>query len=132
MIAANPTRASGEIPLTSPPLRGMMAEAAVIAPSAVAGGRLNEAPLAIHIAYPASGLNLLKDPETPPDLATLSLQAVVDPPAPQVVWYVNGSPFKVVDYPYAARWPLESGEHTFQVRVPYTDATSRPVRITVR
>lgn len=102
--------------------RGMTPGPAISAPSAVR----------LHIASPRNGTRLLHDPETPSNLGTLALQAVVEPPAPQVTWFVDGMPFKVVDYPYEARWPLASGEHSFQVRVPFTKIVSSPVRITVQ
>jgi penicillin-binding protein 1C len=85
----------------------------------------------LHVASPRGGTRLLHDPETPPTLATLALQAVVEPPVPQVVWYVDGRPFRVADYPYEVRWPLASGEHTFQVRVPFTAVVSSVSRIIV-
>jgi penicillin-binding protein 1C len=86
----------------------------------------------LHVASPRNGTRLLRDPETPTSLGTLALQAVVEPPPPQVVWFVDGAPFKVADYPYEVRWPLASGEHSFQVRVPFTTIVSSPVRITVQ
>jgi penicillin-binding protein 1C len=85
----------------------------------------------LHVASPRGGTHLLHDPETPPGMATLALQAVVEPPVPQVVWYVDGRPFRVADYPYEVRWPLSSGEHTFQVRVPFTAVFSSVARIAV-
>lgn len=66
------------------------------------------------------------------DLATLALTAVADPPAAQVLWYVDGRPFVLADYPFAARWPLSPGEHTFQAKLPYRDVASAPVRVTVQ
>ena len=86
----------------------------------------------LSVVSPESGARLLHDPEMPPNLASLALEAVVDPPVEQVVWYVDGEPFKVVDYPYATRWPLRPGEHSFQVRLPSADASSRPVTVKVR
>ncbi len=100
------------------------------APGAAAG--LAPVVVRLHIASPRTGTRLLRDPETPSELGTLSLRAVVEPPAPQVVWYVDGAPFKVADYPYDVRWPLASGEHTFQVRLPFTRIASSSVRITVQ
>ena len=46
----------------------------------------------VRLTSPTDGLRLLRDPETPPDQATLSLAAVVDPPGPDVVFYVDGVP----------------------------------------
>ncbi len=85
----------------------------------------------IGITSPASGLRILRDPETPRDRATLALRVTVDPPSEQVVWYVNGAPFQVVDYPYVARWPLSPGEHTFQARRPFRDVAARVGRVRV-
>jgi len=46
----------------------------------------------IEITSPRQGLRLLFDPETPPEMNTLALRAVVDPAPEQVVWYVDGRP----------------------------------------
>lgn len=72
----------------------------------------------VNIVSPESGIRLQSDPEMPSNLSTVALEAAVDPPVTQVVWYVDGAPYKVVDYPYKTRWPLKLGEHSFQVRLP--------------
>jgi hypothetical protein len=84
----------------------------------------------ISVTSPEDGVRLLRDPETPASQATLALRAVVEPPTAQVVWYVDGAPFEVVDYPYAARWPLRPGEHAFQARLA-RGAASGVVRVVV-
>lgn len=86
----------------------------------------------LSVTSPQDGVTLLRDPETPPDLSTVSLTAVVTPPRPQLVWYVDGQPFRVVDYPYSTRWALIPGAHTFRVGLPLSPETSSPVRILVR
>jgi penicillin-binding protein 1C len=85
----------------------------------------------LSVTSPEDGLRLLRDPETPSAQATIALKAVVDPPAPQVVWYVDGAPFQVADYPYAVRWPLAPGEHVFQARLAQGAVASRVVRVRV-
>jgi penicillin-binding protein 1C len=85
----------------------------------------------LDVTSPAQGLRLLRDPETPPAQATLALAAVVDPPSPQIVWYVDGAPYVVAEYPYTARWPLVPGEHVFQARTAVGGAASAPVRVSV-
>lgn len=85
----------------------------------------------LTLTSPPAGLHVLLDPETPPGRATLALRVIVDPPSEQVVWYVDGQPFEVVDHPYLTRWPLAPGEHTFQARLPYSDVASRVVRVRV-
>jgi penicillin-binding protein 1C len=85
----------------------------------------------LRITSPENGARLLRDPETPADLNSVALAAVADPPANEVVWYVDGLPFATAPYPYTARWRLRPGEHTFQVRRGSGGGVSRPVRIVV-
>ena len=87
--------------------------------------------VSISVTSPEPGLRVLRDPETPADASTLALRAVVSPPAQQVVWYVDGRPFEVVDYPYTTRWKLVPGQHFIQARLPNTTVTSSSVRISV-
>ena len=89
-------------------------------------------PVRLRITSPEHRTRLLRDPETPPALSTLALTVVVDPPVPQVVWYVDGRPYETTDYPYTARWRLQPGEHTFQVRIPFTPEGSPEVRVIVQ
>ncbi|NOZ79906.1 MAG: glycosyl transferase, partial [Acidobacteria bacterium] len=85
----------------------------------------------VEIVRPERGLKVIRDPETPPRFATLSLEAIVDPPSEQLLWIVDGKPFKLVDYPYAVSWPLTPGVHTFQAEIPFTGTRTAPVRIQV-
>ncbi|HYL06250.1 MAG TPA: transglycosylase domain-containing protein [Thermoanaerobaculia bacterium] len=97
------------------------------------GGRvvLAGGPTRLRITSPESGARLLRDPETPAELNTVALRVVVDPPVNEVVWYVDGLPFATAAYPYSARWRLQPGEHTFQVRLGAGKSASRPVQVTV-
>ena len=61
----------------------------------------------------------------------LELRAVVEPAVEQLVWYVDGRPFRTVDAPFETRWPLEPGEHSFQARLPWGDVRSAAVRVRV-
>jgi len=88
-------------------------------------------PSRLRILAPRSGLMLVRDPESPAIMTTLALRVIVEPPAEQVVWYVDGAPFRVVDYPYTTRWALAPGEHTFQARLPFARAGSEAVRVRV-
>ena len=85
----------------------------------------------ISITAPTPSLELLRDPEAPAGWSTLALRAVVEPAADQIVWYVDGQPFRVATYPYTARWPLQPGRHTFQARLPSGDARSPTVEVEV-
>jgi penicillin-binding protein 1C len=86
----------------------------------------------LRIVTPRGGTRVVRDPESPPDAATLALRVVVDPPARQVVWYVDDAPFEVVDYPYVARWALHPGVHVFQARLPWANVASPSVRVLVQ
>jgi penicillin-binding protein 1C len=86
----------------------------------------------VSLTSPTDDLRILRDPETPAGQATLSLAAVLDPPGPEVVFYVDGLPFETVGYPYRTRWPLRSGEHVFQARVPRAGVVSARVRVLVQ
>jgi penicillin-binding protein 1C len=85
----------------------------------------------LSILSPEQNLRVLRDPETPPAQATLALRVVVDPPVPQVVWYVDGHAFEIAEYPYTARWSLVPGDHVFEVRVPPFDTRSGRVHVHV-
>ena len=97
------------------------------------GGRvvLAGGPVRLRITSPENGARLLRDPETPADLNTVALRAVVDPAVDEVVWYVDGMPLATAAYPYTARWRLQLGEHRFQVRLGSGGSVSRPVQVTV-
>jgi penicillin-binding protein 1C len=84
----------------------------------------------LRVTQPESGVRLLRDPETPPELATVALQAVVDPPTSQVVWYVDGAPYTTAAYPYTARWPIAPGEHVIEARLANANVVSN--RVTIR
>lgn len=85
----------------------------------------------LKIVSPRQGQRLLLDPETPIEMATLALSVEVDPEPAQVLWLVDGRPFRLEDYPFTARWPLAPGEHTFQAQVPATGRKSGLVRVLV-
>ncbi len=86
----------------------------------------------LSVRSPEDGLRVLRDPETPPEQSTLALRAMADPPAPQLVWYVDGSPYRDVDYPYTVRWKLAAGEHAFQARLTDGRTASSAVRVIVQ
>jgi penicillin-binding protein 1C len=128
--SAGAARAAGTGPAAEPVGTGPAAEPAASWPP---GGRIAPGGGAtrLRITSPENGARLLRDPETPAALNTLALRAVVDPPVNEVVWYVDGLPVATAAYPYAARWRLQPGEHTFQVRLGSGGGASRPVQVTV-
>lgn len=86
----------------------------------------------LRIVAPSPGAHFVRDVDSAAGTATVSLRAAVDPPVPQIVWYVDGRPYEVADWPYEVRWPLTPGEHRIEARVPFTDHRSAAVRITAR
>jgi penicillin-binding protein 1C len=85
----------------------------------------------LRVTAPENGETVLRDPEVPAELSSLVLSVVAEPPVEQLVWYVDGEPYQVVDSPYTARWQIRPGEHTFQARVPFTGVASAPVHVRV-
>ncbi|MEZ4236354.1 MAG: transglycosylase domain-containing protein [Myxococcota bacterium] len=104
-------------------------EAGLAAPEAQA--LAVDVPVTLSVVSPAAGAELTPDPEAPPDWRTLRLRVAVSPRVPQVVWYVDGEAFAVVEAPYEVRWPLQPGAHTFAAGVPFRPERSDPVTVTV-
>jgi len=88
--------------------------------------------VAVALLSPRDGARIVRDPDIPADRSTLRLAASVDPPVDQVVWYVDGEPFAVVEYPYTARWPVRPGEHSFEARLALRTERSARVRVQAR
>ncbi len=88
----------------------------------------------IHLAIstPARNSQIWRNPEQPAEYNRLALKADVKPHVPQIVWYVDGQPFAVADPDRPVFWPIESGQHRFQIRLPYRDETSAIVPIYVQ
>jgi penicillin-binding protein 1C len=85
----------------------------------------------LRIVAPDHNSRIWRNPETPPGLERLALKAVVDPPVPQVVWYVDGEPFSVADPDEAVFWPISPGQHRFELRLPHRSEGAGPVRVVV-
>jgi penicillin-binding protein 1C len=127
-LAANLPHPPDEVSFLSPGAVSPLGRAAGPSGPSLAVNR----PARLHITSPEHRVRLLRDPETPPELSTVALTVIVDPPVRQVVWYVDGVPYETVNYPYTTRWRLAPGEHTFQVRVPFTTDGSPEVRVIVQ
>ncbi|MBB6485853.1 transglycosylase domain-containing protein [Rhizobium lusitanum] len=88
----------------------------------------------IHLAIstPARNSQIWRNPEQPAAYNRLALKAEVKPRVPQIVWYVDGQPFAVTDPDRPVFWPIQSGEHRFQIRLPYRDETSAVIPVYVQ
>ena len=81
----------------------------------------------IRIRAPRDGMRVVRDPEAVG--ATLGLSAEIAANDAELVWYVDGRPFRTVRHPFSTRWPLAAGEHTFHAQL--GDQRSALVRIRV-
>ncbi|MCK6550994.1 transglycosylase domain-containing protein [Myxococcota bacterium] len=113
--------ARGLVPPPSP-LRGR---------PALRGDPVPQDSVALSLVQPVDGARVTRDPEAPRHLSTLALEALAGPSVSQLVFFVDGRPFATVSRPFQARWPLEPGAHTIEVRAPYGGARSRPIRVVV-
>jgi penicillin-binding protein 1C len=87
-------------------------------------------PPRLSITMPEQNARIWRNPEMPPALDRLALKASA-PGVSQIVWYVDGLPFRTARADETVYWPLSSGAHRFQIRLPLQDGESRPVRIVV-
>ena len=87
--------------------------------------------IALHVDSPKTGMRIIHDPGLPVSLNSIALRATADPMVEQLLWYVDGEPYKLADPPFTVRWTLEPGTHRFQVRAPYRRERSETVVITV-
>ncbi len=90
-----------------------------------------EQPVHLAIDSPEDGLRLLTNPETPASRSSLYLRVSTSVAVPEILWCVDGRPYKLADPTRPVRWPVRSGSHTFQARLPFRDEMSKIVRIVV-
>ena len=100
------------------------------------GFKLADAPaidrdVQLLVSAPENNTHVWRNPEVPAALNRIALRAVVDPPAPQIVWYVDGEPFAIADPDTPVYWPASPGEHRFQIRLPLRSAASRLIHVVV-
>lgn len=88
-------------------------------------------PAELRIISPENGERLLLDPSLPASHNTIGLRAEASRGIPEIIWYVDGKPYKIAPYPYTVRWLLEPGEHVVQARIPLTEEKSGPVHFHV-
>jgi penicillin-binding protein 1C len=86
----------------------------------------------LSISTPTRNSQIWRNPEQPKAFDRLALKADVEPHVPQIVWYVDGEPFAVTDPDRPVFWPIQNGEHRFQIRLPYRDETSAVVPVHVQ
>ncbi len=89
----------------------------------------------ITIVSPKDNAQVAKIPHLPASLNTLSFSVDVkshpQTPVEQVLWYVDGKPFKLLGPPFTLRWPLTEGEHEVVAELPYYGVRSNTLRVLV-
>lgn len=95
------------------------------------GADSDSAKSVLRIVAPGNGLKLLRDPSVPAAHNTIALQAEVVPPVRELLWLVDGKPYRLAPYPYTVRWPLQTGDHVIQARAPLSPEVSASVHIRV-
>jgi len=90
-----------------------------------------EGAVRLAITAPQDSMHIIRNPETPADLASLALTASVTPVPPQLLWYVDGQPYRLATATESVRWPLQAGLHKFQVRIPNRGIASPVVTVQV-
>ncbi|MBP7654036.1 transglycosylase domain-containing protein [Candidatus Dependentiae bacterium] len=79
----------------------------------------------IIINEPANQTKIFIDQDTPEEFRTIALKTTVEPASSEVIWYIDNKPFKLVSYPYSARWKLSKGSHSVYVKIPQAGITSK-------
>ena len=85
----------------------------------------------LAIALPRTDSRIWRNPDSPPEANLLVLRARTQPKVAQIVWYVDGTAFALGDPTAPVAWPMQPGEHRFQIGLPLRPERSRPVRVVV-
>lgn len=91
-----------------------------------------DAPIRLSVIAPAAGIRVWRNPESPVAANSLLLRAKTNPRVRQIVWYVDGTPFAVTDPEAPVAWPMQTGEHRFQIGLPLRPERSAPVSMMVQ
>ncbi|HVY16004.1 MAG TPA: transglycosylase domain-containing protein [Rhodopila sp.] len=101
-------------------------------PTAPASPVPPDQPVRLSIVTPEAGTRVWRNPESPAEANRLLLRAKTSPRVPQIVWYVDGSPFALTDPGTPVAWPMQTGKHKFQIGLPLRPERSVPVVLTVQ
>jgi penicillin-binding protein 1C len=88
-------------------------------------------PVRLSVISPEPNTRIWRNPEAPPAANRLVLKAASEPRVAQVVWLVDGAPAATLDPARPFLWPMETGAHRFQIRLPFSDTASASVRVVV-
>ncbi|WP_245299964.1 transglycosylase domain-containing protein [Methylocystis bryophila] len=83
------------------------------------------------IATPEADTHIWRNPEQPAAVAKIALKLAPLARAEQIVWYVDGEPFRVAETDETVFWPLRPGQHQIEARRALQPGRSRSVRVVV-
>ncbi len=100
--------------------------AAPVAPAAQLSG-----PERLVISTPEADTHIWRNPEQPAAQGKIALKLAPLPRPEQIVWYVDGEPFRVAETDETVFWPLRPGQHQIEARRALRPGRSRSVRVVV-
>ncbi|BBU60120.1 penicillin-binding protein 1C [Methylosinus sp. C49] len=110
-------------PQKAPPPRGAMEIAAWPAP--------RDETVELAIMTPEHKTHVWRNPELPAKLNRLALRASAPGSVEQILWMVDGRPFRLADAGEPVYWPMQPGTHRIQARLPLRPGASRTVEVTI-
>ncbi|WP_026600069.1 transglycosylase domain-containing protein [Methylosinus sp. sav-2] len=111
-------------PEKAPPTRSAMEIAARPAPR-------GDENVELAITTPEHKTHVWRNPELPAELNRLALRASAPGSVEQVLWVVDGRPFRLADADQPVYWPMQPGTHRIQARLPLRPGASRTVEVTI-
>ncbi len=88
-------------------------------------------PERLVVATPEADTHIWRNPEQPAAQGKIALKLAPLPRAEQIVWYVDGEPFRVAETDETVFWPLRPGQHQIEARLALRPGRSRTVRVVV-
>ena len=85
----------------------------------------------LSIIDPQPNAHIWRNPDAPPALQRLVLRASVTPPVPQIAWLVDGEVVALTPPDRPFHWPMQPGQHRFQLRLPLQSTVSRQLKIII-
>ncbi|WP_018266845.1 transglycosylase domain-containing protein [Methylosinus sp. LW4] len=110
-------------PQMAPPTRGAMELAARPAS--------RDETVELAITTPEHKTHVWRNPELPPELNRLALRASAPGSVEQILWMVDGRPFRLADANEPVYWPMQPGTHRIQARLPLRPGASHIVEVTI-
>ncbi|HVJ55264.1 MAG TPA: transglycosylase domain-containing protein [Aliidongia sp.] len=91
-----------------------------------------EASRRLRIVAPLNHTSFIRNPEAPPGSAFLPLRVGPEAGDGQIVWYVDGRPYRTAGTAETVRWPVEPGRHRIEARPAFGEGGAAPVEVTIQ